>query len=306
MECDRMNDIDAFLRYLEQERRYSLHTIKAYRKDLEQFSAFVNMQGDDFDPKQIDTSDVREWMIQLMQDEGDSPRTVCRKLVAIRSFWKFLMMTGRESLNIMRNVVIPKTKKALPVFYRQEHLDEVLERTVDDDYENILSYTVINFLYQTGARRAELIELKDADVDVEEGWLKLHGKRDKERVIPFGKDLKETLNNYRIIRDKQIEKVDGEFFFLLKSGKKLYPQKVYNIVHEEMAQVCTQKKQSPHVLRHTFATQMLNNGADINAVKSLLGHASLAATQVYTHTTFEEIQSIYKLAHPRAQKKEDL
>lgn len=177
---------------------------------------------------------------------------------------------------------------------------------MDDDYENILSYTVINFLYQTGARRAELIDLKDADVDVEEGWLKLHGKRDKERVIPFGKDLKETLNNYRIIRDKQIEKVDGEFFFLLKSGKKLYPQKVYNIVHEEMAQVCTQKKQSPHVLRHTFATQMLNNGADINAVKSLLGHASLAATQVYTHTTFEEIQSIYKLAHPRAQKKEDL
>jgi integrase/recombinase XerC len=300
-----MNDIDAFLRYLEQERRYSLHTIKAYKKDLEQFCVFVNGKVEDFDATQIDTADVRGWVVQLMQDGGSS-RTVCRKLVALRSFWKFRMMIGKESRNIMRNVVMPKTKKTLPVFYRQEHVDEALEQVLDDEYETILSYTVINFLYQTGARRAELIDLKDADVDLNEGWLKLHGKRDKERVIPFGNDLRDTLRRYRECRDKDVQRVDDGFFFLLKSGKRLYPKKVYQLVREGMMQVCTQKKQSPHVLRHTFATQMLNNGADINAVKSLLGHASLAATQIYTHTTFEEIQSIYKLAHPRAQKKEDL
>lgn len=300
-----MNEIDAFLRYLEQERRYSLHTIKAYRKDLEQFCTFVNTKVEDFEATQIDTADVREWIVQLMQDGGSS-RTVCRKLVALRSFWKFLMMMGKDSRNIMRNVVMPKTKKTLPVFYRQEHVDEALQQVLDDEYETILSYTVINFLYQTGARRAELIDLKDEDVNLLEGWLKLHGKRDKERVVPFGDDLRDTLQRYRECRDAEVQRVDSGLFFLLKSGKKLYPKKVYQIVHEGMTQVCTQKKQSPHVLRHTFATQMLNNGADINAVKSLLGHASLAATQIYTHTTFEEIQSIYKLAHPRAQKKEEL
>ncbi|MBO7234948.1 MAG: tyrosine-type recombinase/integrase [Paludibacteraceae bacterium] len=300
-----MNEIDAFLRYLEQERRYSLHTIKAYRKDLEQFCTFVNTKVEDFEATQIDTADVREWIVQLMQDGGSS-RTVCRKLVALRSFWKFLMMMGKDSRNIMRNVVMPKTKKTLPVFYRQEHVDEALQQVLDDEYETILSYTVINFLYQTGARRAELIDLKDEDVNLVEGWLKLHGKRDKERVVPFGDDLRDTLQRYRECRDAEVQRVDSGLFFLLKSGKKLYPKKVYQIVHEGMTQVCTQKKQSPHVLRHTFATQMLNNGADINAVKSLLGHASLAATQIYTHTTFEEIQSIYKLAHPRAQKKEEL
>lgn len=300
-----MRDVESFLQYLEQERRFSSHTIKAYKKDLEQFCAFVNMTVESFQSSQINTTDVREWILQLMQ-QGDSSRTVCRKIVALRSFWKYLMMVGIESRNIMRGVVMPKTKKHLPTFYRQEHIDEALANKADDDYESVLAYTVINFLYQTGARRAELIELKDAEVDVQNRSLKLLGKRNKERTVPFGKDLAETLQRYRTLRDEQIQNVQDDTFFLLQSGKKLYPKKVYTIVHEGMSQVCTQKKQSPHVLRHTFATQMLNNGADINAVKSLLGHASLAATQVYTHTTFEEIQSIYKLAHPRAQKKEDL
>ena len=300
-----MNTVESFLQYLEQERRFSSHTIKAYKKDLEQFCAYLNIAPQNFDPSQITTTDVREWIIQLMQ-QGDSSRTVCRKIVAVRSYWRFLMRIGVESRNIMRNLVMPKTKKPLPVFYRQEHIENALQSIASDDYESVLAQTVIDFLYQTGARCAELIELRDVDVDLESKMLRLHGKRNKERIVPFGDDLAETLAHYRAQRNKALQEQYDQTFFLLQSGKKLYPKKVYAIVHGEMSQVCTQEKQSPHVLRHTFATHMLNNGADINAVKSLLGHASLAATQVYTHTTFEEIQSIYKLAHPRAQKKEDL
>ena len=300
-----MNTVESFLQYLEQERRFSSHTIKAYKKDLEQFCAYLNTAPQNFDPSQITTTDVREWIIQLMQ-QGESSRTVCRKIVAVRSYWRFLMRIGVESRNIMRNLVMLKTKKPLPVFYRQEHIENALQSIASDDYESVLAQTVIDFLYQTGARCAELIELRDVDVDLESKMLRLHGKRNKERIVPFGDDLAETLAHYRAQRNKALQEQYDQTFFLLQSGKKLYPKKVYAIVHGEMSQVCTQEKQSPHVLRHTFATHMLNNGADINAVKSLLGHASLAATQVYTHTTFEGIQSIYKLAHPRAQKKEDL
>ena len=300
-----MRDVESFLQYLEQERRFSAHTIKAYKKDLQQFCAFVHTDFDTFNPTLIHTTDVREWIITLMQ-EGNTASTVCRKIVALRSFWKFLMMQGRESRNIMRSVTMPKTKKPLPVFYRKEQVNEVLENVQEDDYESVLAHAVINFLYQTGARCSELIELKEANVDLEQKLIKLQGKRNKERTVPFGDDLAETLNRYKTIRQETIHHRQDDTFFLLQSGKKLYRKKAYEIVHNNMSQVCTQSKQSPHVLRHTFATQMLNHGADINAVKSLLGHASLAATQIYTHTTFEEIQSIYKLAHPTAQKKEDL
>lgn len=294
--------IDRFLQYLEQERRYSPHTLLAYKKDLEQFCAFLKLSPEGFDPSVITPVDIREWIVSRME-QGDTARSVRRKLSALRSFWKYLILMGKTEVDVTKKMVMPKTNKPLPVFYRQEEMDNALDGEDKDRYETILANTVIDFIYETGVRRAELIGLRDTDVDMATQTLKVLGKRNKERMIPFGKHLADTLTVYRELRREYTAEEGSDRFFRLASGKPLYPMKVYRMVHERMMQVSTQYKQSPHVLRHTFATALLNNGADINAVKALLGHANLAATQIYTHTTFEEIKHIYESAHPRAQKR---
>lgn len=297
--------VQQFLDYLQLERRYSLHTVEAYQNDLLQFCDFLQMNPNEFNPEKVTTTDVREWIIQLME-EGKHPRTVKRKISSLMSFWKFLMRNGNVSVDIMRKIVAPKTNKPLPVFYKQQEVDAVLAMNDEDDYKQCLENTIIDFLYETGVRCSELIQLMDADVDLQEKTVKVLGKRNKHRIIPFGDSLAKTLEHYREMRERELPNAVTPNFFILPNGKQLYRGRVYNIVHARMKEVSTLHQQSPHVLRHTFATAMLNNGADINAVKAVLGHASLAATQVYTHTTFNEIHTIYKQAHPRAQKKEEL
>lgn len=297
--------VQQFLDYLQLERRYSLHTVEAYQNDLLQFCDFLQMNPNEFNPEKVTTTDVREWIIQLME-EGKHPRTVKRKISSLMSFWKFLMRNGNVSVDIMRKIVAPKTNKPLPVFYKQQEVDAALAMNDEDDYKQCLENTIIDFLYETGVRCFELIQLMDADVDLQEKTVKVLGKRNKHRIIPFGNSLAKTLEHYREMRERELPNAVTPNFFILPNGKQLYRGRVYNIVHARMKEVSTLHQQSPHVLRHTFATAMLNNGADINAVKAVLGHASLAATQVYTHTTFNEIHTIYKQAHPRAQKKEEL
>lgn len=297
--------VQQFLDYLQLERRYSLHTVEAYQNDLLQFCDFLQMNPNEFNPEKVTTTDVREWIIQLME-EGKHPRTVKRKISSLMSFWKFLMRNGNVSVDIMRKIVAPKTNKPLPVFYKQQEVDAALAMNDEDDYKRCLENTIIDFLYETGVRCSELIQLMDADVDLQEKTVKVLGKRNKHRIIPFGDSLAKTLEHYREMRERELPNAVTPNFFILPNGKQLYRGRVYNIVHARMKEVSTLHQQSPHVLRHTFATAMLNNGADINAVKAVLGHASLAATQVYTHTTFNEIHTIYKQAHPRAQKKEEL
>lgn len=297
--------VQQFLDYLQLERRYSLHTVEAYQNDLLQFCDFLQMNPNEFNPEKVTTTDVREWIIQLME-EGKHPRTVKRKISSLMSFWKFLMRNGNVSVDIMRKIVAPKTNKPLPVFYKQQEVDAALAMNDEDDYKQCLENTIIDFLYETGVRCSELIQLMDADVDLQEKTVKVLGKRNKHRIIPFGDSLAKTLEHYREMRERELPNAVTPNFFILPNGKQLYRGRVYNIVHARMKEVSTLHQQSPHVLRHTFATAMLNNGADINAVKAVLGHASLAATQVYTHTTFNEIHTIYKQAHPRAQKKEEL
>lgn len=300
--CIRMQH---FLDYIQFERRYSSHTVEAYKNDLLQFCQFLQMHPDKFDPKSVTTTDVREWIIQLME-EGNHPRTVKRKISALMSFWKFLLKNGKVEVDIMRKIVTPKTNKPLPVFYKQQEVEAALAKVDEDDYTQCLENTVIDFLYETGVRCSELVQLMDVDVDLQERTVKVLGKRNKHRIIPFGESLADVLEHYKEMRMREFSNTIVPNFFILPTGKAIYRSRVYNIVHARMKEVSTLQKQSPHVLRHTFATAMLNNGADINAVKAVLGHSSLAATQVYTHTTFNEIHTIYKQAHPRAQKKEEL
>lgn len=294
-----------FLDYIQFERRYSSHTVEAYKNDLLQFCQFLQVNPEEFNPEKVTVTDVREWIILLME-QGNSPRTVKRKISALMSFWKFLLKNGKVHTDIMRKIVVPKTNKPLPVFYKHQEVEAALAETDGNDYKQCLENTIIDFFYETGVRCSELVQLMDVDVNLQDKTVKVLGKRNKHRIIPFGDSLAATLEHYKEMRDYEFPDAMTPNFFVLPSGKALYRGRVYNIVHTRMKEVSTLQKQSPHVLRHTFATAMLNNGADINAVKAVLGHTSLAATQVYTHTTFNEIHTIYKQAHPRAQKKEEL
>jgi integrase/recombinase XerC len=233
---------------------------------------------------------------------GISARSLSRKISALKSFWRFLLKNNRTNQNPVKNIVLPKTKKALPAFFKQSEMDDVLDDTfLPEEFERVRDHLIIKLFYATGIRLSELINIEDKDIDAHKKSLRVIGKRNKERIIPISEELLENLQNYISLREREISKEDANLF-LRKNGKKMYPMLVYNIVHNSMAEVSAIHKKSPHVLRHTFATAMLNEGADINAVKELLGHSSLAATQVYTHVSFDELYNIYKRAHPRANK----
>jgi integrase/recombinase XerC len=236
-----------------------------------------------------------------MMGEEFSSRSVNRKISTLKSYFKFLLKEGVLVENPMDKVVSPKNKKVLPGFIEQESMDLLLDQfDFGDDYTGIRNRLIIEMFYVTGMRRAELVHLKLKDVEAENLWIKVIGKRNKERIIPVSREFGKTIKGYLEIRNKHFSDQGTESFFLTGKGNPVYPKLVYRVVSQHLRLVTTIEKKSPHILRHTFATHMLNRGADINAIKELLGHANLSATQIYTHNTFEKLKKIYKQAHPRA------
>ena len=285
--------IESFLDYLRYERSYSAKTIFAYGEDLNQFSEFVTEEYGKFDPKEVDPELIREWIVSLM-DKAYTSTSVNRKLSSLRSFYKYLLRRGDVTLDPLRKIVGPKNKKPLP------DMNELLDDTdFGEGFRGCRDRLILEIFYATGIRLSELIGLNDQDVDFSTRQLKVTGKRNKQRLIPFGDELNELLLGYINIRNESIP--DGtEALFVRDNGERLYASLVSKIVKRNLSKVVTVKKRSPHVLRHTFATAMLNNDAELGAIKELLGHESIATTEIYTHVTFEELKKVYKQAHPRA------
>lgn len=293
--------IEKYIKYLRYERNYSSHTEISYFEDLCQFSDFLIEHFSDVDVQSVDSDIVRLWIVSLMENKM-SARTVNRKLSALKSFYKYLLRIGYVSHNPVKKVVGPKISKPIPTFVRDANMNEILDASIGatgDAFVEIRNHTMIELFYVTGIRRAELLGLKNVDVDFWKNTIRVIGKRNKERIIPISSETRLVLERYAEVRDRDVENQSG-FFFVKEDGQPMYPMLVHRIVSENLKQIPTLSKTSPHVLRHTFATGMLNNGADINAVKELLGHSSLAATEIYTHTSFEELKKIYNKAHPRA------
>ena len=294
-------EIDNYLQFIRLEKNLSPHTVVAYRCDLEQWEQFLTGGKEALDVKSVTTGDIRAWMLHLNK-QGDSARTMRRKVQAVRSFYKWLMKQGMVSDSPAAAVELARIPKRLPQLVRSSSMDELLDQEIDEtDFVQVRNRLIVMMLYETGMRRAELLDLLDRNVDTASGELKVHGKRDKDRIIPFGTELAQAIDSYRLLRDELVR--GCEHFFVKEDGNPLYPMLVYRIVHRALQEVGVTSKRSPHVLRHSFATAMLNDGAAINSVKELLGHESLATTQIYTHVTFSELKNNYKLAHPRALKK---
>ncbi len=291
-------EIDNYLQFIRLEKNLSPHTVVAYRCDLEQWEQFLTGGKEALDVKSVTTGDIRAWMLHLNK-QGDSARTMRRKVQAVRSFYKWLMKQGMASDSPAAAVELARIPKRLPQLVRSSSMDELLDQEIDEtDFVQVRNRLIVMMLYETGIRRAELLDLLDRNVDTASGELKVHGKRDKDRIIPFGTELAQAIDSYRLLRDELVR--GCEHFFVKEDGNPLYPMLVYRIVHRALQEVGVTSKRSPHVLRHSFATAMLNDGAAINSVKELLGHESLATTQIYTHVTFSELKNNYKLAHPRA------
>ncbi len=293
-----MPDISSFCEFLSHQKRYSIHTISAYQKDLDQFQQFLlsDYQINYFN--EVTSSIIRSWMVQLIENDI-SPRSINRKISTLKSFYKFLLKNNKVDTNPLLKIVTPKTAKRLPVFIGEneiEHLFTQIEYA--NDYEGIRDNLILELLYASGIRLNELITLELTSINLHNSTIKVIGKRNKERIIPFSNNLRNKVQPYLVEREK-LNSSDPHLF-LTKVGKKIYPKLVYRLVNHYLSKVTTSSKKSPHVLRHTFATHMLNNGADLNSIKELLGHSNLSATQVYTHNTIEKLKNIHKQAHPKA------
>jgi integrase/recombinase XerC len=287
------------LEYLRLERNYSERTIVSYETDLREFEEYFQEVDAGLDFKKIDADIVRRWMVHLM-DEGRAATSVNRKLSTLRSFYRFLLRRKEVVINPMLKVVGPKKKKPLPFFVREKDMDRLLDESLfEEGFEGCRDRLILEMFYATGMRLSELIGLNDADVDLSARLIKVTGKRNKQRLIPFGNEMEEDLLIYIKVRNETLPE-GTKAFFVRKNGMRMYPLQVYRLVRKSLSKVVTLKKRSPHVLRHTFATAMLNGKAEMRAVKELLGHESLVTTEVYTHTTFEELKKVYELAHPRA------
>lgn len=289
--------VDQFLNYLEKERRYSAHTIVSYRNDLTQLSNFLL---EDFDLNQVEnatTQMLRSWIVALME-LGLTAKSVNRKISAAKSYYNYLLRREQIEVSPTAKLVVPKMKRSLPKFIKSSEMDSLLDdMQFDDDFAGQRDRLIIEVLYACGLRLSELIGLREGDFSRYESTLKVLGKRNKERIIPLHTKVQQLLQAYLELKNKQH---DSPYIFLTDKGEKLYPKFVYRKVNDYLGQVTSAKQKSPHVLRHTFATHMLNNGADLNTIKEILGHANLSATEVYTHNTIEKLKSIYKQAHPRA------
>ena len=299
----KMNYTENFFKYLTSEKRYSTHTIIAYENDLKQFFSFLS-EKNILQPTEVSGKIIREWIVNLYENKI-LPRSIHRKISTIRAYYKYLMKMEIISDNPARFVNIPKVPKPLPVFVKENEMENMLENMLENDkyvndFESIRNKLILELFYGTGMRLSELTGLKNSDVILNENIVKVRGKGNKERLIPLTAESVNMLKTYH----NKTEEVFGinfsEWLFLTKKGDKIYNKLVYRIVNSSLKNITTVNKKSPHILRHTFATHLLNRGADINAIKELLGHANLNATQIYAHNTFEKLKSIYKQAHPRA------
>ena len=284
-----------FITYLSSEKRFSEHTIKSYATDLKQFTSFLSSEFQIIDEiNEISFQIIRTWIASLLE-KGLSPRSVNRKISTLKTYFKFLIREGELIENPMMKIVAPKSKKRLPVFIEEDQIASLLnEVQFETGFIGQRNKLIIELFYVTGIRLSELINIKISDVDFNNQSIKVLGKRNKERIIPLSSSMINGLNNFIVNNQK------NHFLFTNLDGMKLYTKLVYRLVNKYIAKISSVNKKSPHILRHTFATHMLNNGADINAIKELLGHANLSATQVYTHNTIEKLKTVYKQAHPRA------
>lgn len=294
-----MKLIGKYIDYLRYEKNNSSCTEISYSTDLRQFEEYLQNEHQEVEMLTVDSDVIRLWMVSLMKS-NISARSVNRKLSALKSFYRYLQKIGEIKHNPASRVVAPKMKKPIPVFVKDKDMELLLEEPSDEkgfiEYRNFL---ILELFYVTGIRRAELIGMQDVDADLSSKAIQVTGKGNKQRLIPISDDVVRKIRKYIDLRSKEVE-VMPEAFFVREDGKALYPMLVHRVITEKLKMISVLSKTSPHVLRHSFATAMLNNGADINAVKEILGHASLAATEVYTHTSFEELKNIYNQAHPRA------
>lgn len=292
--------VQLFIEYLQFEKRYSQHTIISYKNDLEQFFTFLISQYDSPPLADISAAFVRSWLAE-MRNESLTPKSLNRKISSLKSFFKYCIKVGEVKQSPMTTIVSPKVGKRLPSFVAQNDMN-TLQQYVEfpDTWKGRTDKLLLDLFYATGIRLSELINLKESQVDVANCQVKVLGKGNKERIIPVSKDLIRELADYIKNKKKIIGETVYPNFFINEKGKPLYAKYVYNVVKANLSLVTTLKKKSPHVLRHTFATHLTNNGADLNAVKELLGHSSLAATQIYTHNTIDKLKDVYKKAHPKA------
>lgn len=293
--------IDSFINYLEYEKRSSAHTILAYRKDLEQVAEFVDTSFSIKDLSDCSHSELRAWIIDLVE-QGLSASSVNRKLATLRSYYKFLLRSGIVTKDPTYKLKSLKTPKKLPEFVQEDTLESVLKEEVyATTFEGQRDRMVMEFLYLTGVRLSELLGLKWKDINLQEEQVKVLGKRKKERIIPLTKSLKKNIILYSKVFDETFSKPEGNAYFIVSNkGEPSYPMMIYRIVKKYLDLFAQNTRRSPHLLRHTFATHLLNKGADLNAVKELLGHANLAATQVYTHNSMEKLKAVFEQAHPKA------
>jgi integrase/recombinase XerC len=301
---------ERFIRYIQFEKRYSPHTVSAYKSDLDQFISFIN-NPDKLHPEpepvithpsEITHSLIRNWMVEMMNDKILA-RSINRKIATLRKYFKFLLQEGEITINPVSKITTPKVPKNLPVIVEDVKLTQMLDvsEVFGADFKGQRDKLVMEMLFGTGMRLSELLGVKDSDINGYEGTVKVLGKRNKERIVPINHELKLLIAEYQ-----QLKRNEGFFgnnvseLIVTDKGAKAYPKLIYLIVQKYLSYISTQNKKSPHVLRHTFATSLLNRGADLNAIKELLGHANLSATQIYTHNSVERLKSIYKQAHPKA------
>lgn len=293
-------DIQSFLDYLKFEKRYSVHTIISYQTDLTAFFGFLDFQFGKLQLRDISYSFIRSWLADL-KGQGITSKSIVRKISSLRSFFKYHLRTGNIETTPMTNVIIPKIGKRLPVYVKEEETKKILEtlKKSTENWKTLNAKMLIILFYSTGMRLSELINLKEKQLDIGRAQIKVLGKGNKERIIPVSKEVIVHIGDYRQLKKKEFETSDDSLL-VTEKGKKLYPKYAYLLVREYLGHAGTLDKKSPHILRHTFATHLMNRGADLNAVKELLGHASLASTQVYTHNTIEKLKNVHKKAHPKA------
>lgn len=292
--------IEKFLKYLQYERRYSAHTVLSYKNDLCQLASFLGNNFPETKIEEINHSILRSWVVDLSESRKTA-RSINRKIVAVRSFFKFLLKNGHVSTNPATRLALLKTPKNLPHFVQEDELTKLFDHhSFSDSFEDLRDKLLLEILYGTGIRENELINLKESDINFIEQHIKVLGKRNKERIIPVTKSLIRQISIY-LEKKKECFSSNGDIYLIVTNkGQKSYPMFIYRTVNKYLKLFTHVEKTSPHVLRHTFATHLLNKGADLNAVKDLLGHSSLASTQVYTHNTLDKLKEIFEQAHPKA------